>query len=128
MALVGLLTGVDADVPGDLLPVLGGVLTVGALVDARAPVALHVLVEDKLMAAGKVAEGAPQGFVLGGGRLVALHVVPHQLLPLLGSEAAQLAAVAEVLLLVLLQSIPAGKALLAGAALQVRVLLFARGT
>jgi len=123
VALVGLLASVDADVPRDLLPVLGGVLAVGALVHAGAPVALHVLVEDKLVAAGEVTEGAPQGFVLGGGWLVALHVMPHQLLPLLGCEAAQLTAVAEMLRLVLLQSLPGGEGLLAGAALQVRVLL-----
>lgn len=123
MALVGLLTSVDADVPRDLLPVLGGVLTVRALVHAGAPMALHVLVKHKLVPAGKVAEGAVQGFVLGGSRLVALHVMPHQLLPLLGCKAAQLTAVAEMLRLVLLQCLPGGEGLLAGAALQVRVLL-----
>lgn len=85
--------------------------------------ALHVLVKHKLVLAGKVTERAVQGFVLGSSRLVTLHIMPHQLLPLLGCKAAQLTAVAEMLRLVLLQCLPGGEGLFAGAALQVWVLL-----
>lgn len=41
---VGLFPGVDAAVPGDLLPVLGAVSTVRTLVEAGAPMTFHMVV------------------------------------------------------------------------------------
>lgn len=128
--MVGLFPGVDAAVPGDLLPVLGAVSTVGALVEPGAPVPFHVVVQHELMAARKVTKGAAQGGLAGTCtalrgrcRLMLFQVVLHQARPLPGSEVTELAAVAEMLLSpVLIQCRPAGEGLLAGPALQPRML------
>lgn len=133
--MVGLFPGVDTAVPGDLLPVLGAVGTVRALVEPGAPVPFHMVIEHQLVAAGKVTEGAAQrgltrvplpgrGCRCLGSLLVLLQVVLHQAHPLPGSKVTELAAVAEMLLPpVLIQCRPAGEGLLAGPTLEPGVLL-----
>ena len=60
MTAVGLFPSVDTAVPGDLLPVLGAVSAVRALVEPGAPMPFHVVIEHQLVVAGKVTEGAAQ--------------------------------------------------------------------
>lgn len=109
--------------PRDLLLVLGGVLTVGALVDTGAAVALHVVVEDQLVVAGEVTEGAFEWPFLSQRRLVGLQVVVHQLLPLFRCKATAVTTMAEVQFLMVLQLFAGRQSFLTGSTLQVRVLL-----